>query len=102
MSVFNGLRVLDVASFIAGPAAATILADFGADVIKIEPPDGDPHRNSYRNPVIAEAMKAMDYVNRYGYGIQRAQDLLAANGNPPAEFEIDDRVFLVTLRRRPA
>ena len=59
-------------------------------------------RNSYRNPVIAEAMKAMDYVNRYGYGIQRAQDLLAANGNPPAEFEIDDRVFLVTLRRRPA
>ena len=59
-------------------------------------------RNSYRNPVIAEAMKAMDYVNRYGYGIQRAQDLLDANGNPPAEFEIDDRVFLVTLRRRPA
>lgn len=59
-------------------------------------------RNSYRNPVIAEAMKAMDYVNRYGYGIQRAQDLLAANGNPPAAFEIDDRVFLVTLRRRPA
>ena len=59
-------------------------------------------RNSYRNPVIAEAMKAMDYVNRYDYGIQRAQDLLAANGNPPAEFEIDDRVFLVTLRRRPA
>lgn len=59
-------------------------------------------RNSYRNPVIAEAMKAMDYVNRYGYGIQRAQDLLAANANPPAEFEIDDRVFLVTLRRRPA
>lgn len=56
-------------------------------------------RNSYRNPVIAEAMKAMAYVNRYGYGIQRAQDLLAANGNPPAEFEIDDKVFLVTIRR---
>jgi crotonobetainyl-CoA:carnitine CoA-transferase CaiB-like acyl-CoA transferase len=43
--LFSGLRVLDVASFIAGPAAATILADFGADVVKIEPPgDGDPWR----------------------------------------------------------
>lgn len=57
-------------------------------------------RNSYRNPVLAEAMKSMNYVNRYGYGIQRAQDLLAANGNPPAEFEIDDKIFLVTIRRR--
>ncbi len=39
-----GVRVLDVASFIAGPAAATVMADFGADVIKVEPPDGDPLR----------------------------------------------------------
>ncbi len=46
----SGLIVLDVSSFIAAPAAAVALADFGADVIKIEPPgDGDPHRNSYRN-----------------------------------------------------
>jgi len=39
-----GVRVLDVASFIAGPAAATVMADYGADVIKVEPPDGDPLR----------------------------------------------------------
>lgn len=58
-------------------------------------------RNSYRNPVLAEAMKSMDYVNRYGYGIQRAQALLLDNGNPPPEFEIDDKVFLVTIRKRP-
>lgn len=57
-------------------------------------------RNSYRNPVLAEAMRAMGYVNRYGYGIQRAQALLRENGNPPAEFEIDDKAFLVTIRRR--
>jgi crotonobetainyl-CoA:carnitine CoA-transferase CaiB-like acyl-CoA transferase len=37
--------VLDCASFIAAPAAATVLADFGADVIKIEPPSGDPFRH---------------------------------------------------------
>lgn len=36
--VFSGLKVLDVASFIAGPAAATVLSDFGAEVIKLEPP----------------------------------------------------------------
>jgi crotonobetainyl-CoA:carnitine CoA-transferase CaiB-like acyl-CoA transferase len=43
--LFDGLKVIDCASFIAGPAAATILSDFGADVIKIEPPGwGDPYR----------------------------------------------------------
>ncbi len=43
--LFDGLKVLDCGSFIAAPAAATILSDFGADVIKIEPPGaGDPYR----------------------------------------------------------
>ena len=42
----KGIRVLDVASFIAAPVAATILADYGADVIKVEPPTGgDPNRH---------------------------------------------------------
>lgn len=56
-------------------------------------------RNSYRNPVIAEALKTMGYVNKFGYGIQRTEALLQDNGNPPAEFEIDDKVFGVTIRR---
>jgi crotonobetainyl-CoA:carnitine CoA-transferase CaiB-like acyl-CoA transferase len=44
-SVLSGLRVIDCGTYIAGPAAATILSDFGADVIKIErPPYGDPYR----------------------------------------------------------
>ena len=40
----DGLRVLDAATYLAGPGAATVLADFGADVIKVEPPDGDGYR----------------------------------------------------------
>jgi crotonobetainyl-CoA:carnitine CoA-transferase CaiB-like acyl-CoA transferase len=41
----DGLRVLDVSSFLAGPMSATVLADFGADVIRVEPPTGDGYRN---------------------------------------------------------
>ena len=40
----DGIRVIDAASFIAGPVATTVMADFGADVIKIEPPGGDTYR----------------------------------------------------------
>ncbi len=39
-----GLRVLDISSFIAAPAAAAALGDWGADVIKVEGPEGDPNR----------------------------------------------------------
>jgi crotonobetainyl-CoA:carnitine CoA-transferase CaiB-like acyl-CoA transferase len=39
-TIFEGLKVIDCGSFIAAPTAATVLADFGADVVKIEPPGG--------------------------------------------------------------
>lgn len=50
--VFDGLKVIDCASFIAGPAAATVMSDFGAAVVKIEPPGvGDPYRRRATPPV---------------------------------------------------
>jgi len=50
-NIFSGLKVVDLASFIAGPGAATILSDYGADVIKVEPPgSGDPHRHTFQLP----------------------------------------------------
>jgi crotonobetainyl-CoA:carnitine CoA-transferase CaiB-like acyl-CoA transferase len=45
-NIFSGLKVVDLASFIAGPSAAVILSDFGADVIKVEPPTGDLWRQA--------------------------------------------------------
>ena len=42
--VLEGVRVLEMGTFITGPAAGMLLADMGADVVKIEHPDGDPFR----------------------------------------------------------
>jgi crotonobetainyl-CoA:carnitine CoA-transferase CaiB-like acyl-CoA transferase len=41
----RGVTVVDLSSFLAGPLIGTIMADWGADVVKIEPPAGDPYRN---------------------------------------------------------
>jgi formyl-CoA transferase len=49
-NIFSGLKVVDFASFIAGPSAAVILSDFGADVIKVEPPGGELWRHGQEIP----------------------------------------------------
>ena len=40
----EGIKVLDIGSYVAGPAAATVMSDFGADIVKVEPLTGDPYR----------------------------------------------------------
>ena len=50
MALFDGLKVIDCASYIAGPSAATVLAEFGAAVVKVEPPGGDPYRRRSTRP----------------------------------------------------
>lgn len=49
-NIFSGLKVVDLASFVAGPGAAVILSDFGAEVIKVEPPKGDMWRKANKVP----------------------------------------------------
>ena len=50
-NLLSGIRVLEVAAYIFAPGAATVMSDFGAEIIKIEPPEtGDPYRYLYRVP----------------------------------------------------
>ncbi len=54
----------------------------------------------YRNPHVAEAMKNLGYVQRFGMGIELARNELKKNGNPPLEFKVEDANILAILRRR--
>lgn len=54
----------------------------------------------YRNPHIAEALKNLGFVQRFGFGIPIAEKALAANGNPPIEFQITPNSVLAIVRRR--
>jgi len=53
--------------------------------------------SDYRNPVIAEAMKAMGYVEKFGTGIARAQAALQTNANREAQFTFEETHVLVTI-----
>jgi crotonobetainyl-CoA:carnitine CoA-transferase CaiB-like acyl-CoA transferase len=70
-NIFSGLKVVDFASFIAGPSAAVILSDFGADVIKVEPPSGDLWRHGHQVPPQPQAKDAYPWhlANRNKRGI---------------------------------
>ena len=52
-------------------------------------PKNFPSVNDYRNPLVAEAMRVMKYVNKFNRGVTRVQEMLKDNGNPPAEFDVN-------------
>src|ERR1700716_838 len=70
-NIFSGLKVVDLASFIAGPSAAVILSDFGAEVIKVEPPSGDYWRHGNKIPPQPQAEDAYQWhlTNRNKRGL---------------------------------
>ena len=57
-----------------------------------------PNQSSYRNPIVAEALRVLGFANRFGSGVKRAQSALKKNGNPPAEFKFDQHYVLATVR----
>lgn len=61
---------------------------------------GHPGITDYRNPHLAEAMKNLGYVQRFGIGIQLAKEELRKNGNPEPTFQVEDTHMLVTIQRK--
>jgi ATP-dependent DNA helicase RecG len=72
-----------------GPFGAVTVANFGM-----------PGVTDYRNPNLADSMRVLGYVQRFGVGIQTAQSELMKNGNSPAEFTVDTTSVLCTLRKK--
>lgn len=60
-----------------------------------------PKVNAYRNPIIAEAMHVLGYVNRFGRGIARARRALEENGSPEAQFQFETNHFLAIIPKHP-
>ena len=60
---------------------------------------GQPGITDYRNPNLAEAIKNLGYIQRFGLGINLANKEMQRNGNPPPEFDASSNNVLVTLRR---
>ena len=61
---------------------------------------GQPDATDYRNPYLAEAMRNLGYVQKFGVGIALARRELEKNGNPPLEFQVEDTSVLATIWRR--
>ena len=91
---------------------APIRISWFADRIEIQNPGGPfgqvtqenfghPGVADYRNPHLAEAMKILGYVQRFGVGIATARAELETNGNPPLEFQVTQNFVHVTVRARP-
>jgi CoA:oxalate CoA-transferase len=94
----QGIRVLDVSTFLAGPYAATLLGDLGADVIKVEPPSGDesrhlgPERGGERAPFVAVNRNKRDIV----------LDLETSQGRAAFDRLVATSDVLITNVREPA
>lgn len=98
----EGLRVVELGVWVAGPAAGGILADWGADVVKIEPPDGDPARTFGRMLGISPTDRhhvspPFQMDNRGKRSV--VLDLATAEGQASArELLSDADVFLTNIR----
>jgi formyl-CoA transferase len=101
-NIFSGLKVVDLASFIAGPSAAVILSDFGADVIKVEPPSGELWRHGHNMPPqpVAEDPYPWHLANRNKRGV--ALDLKSPSAHAVLEKLVKWADVLIVNTPHPA
>src|SRR5438874_11826618 len=101
-NIFSGRKVVALASFIAGPSAAVILSDFGAGVIKVEPPSGDLWRIANHLPPqpVAEDAYPWHLANRNKRGI--ALDLKSPSAQQVLEKLVKWADVLIVNTPHPA
>ena len=63
-SALHGIRIVDLTQHLAGPFCTMLLADMGAEVIKVEPPWGDASRSSPQYPSVEGQNSYYMFVNR--------------------------------------
>lgn len=81
----SGIRVVDLSQIAAGPYATSLLGDFGADVVKVEPPDGDPLRQ------VDEAFGPGE--SAYAFSVNRSKRSLRLDLKAPGGDDILDRLL---------
>ena len=81
LQVLRGVRVVEQGTFITGPCAGMMLADLGADVIKIEGPEGDPYRN-YQGELYSPHFQAYN----------RSKRSIACDLKQPADRDVFERL----------
>lgn len=97
----KGVKVVELGVWIAGPAAAGMLADWGADVIKVEPPGGDPQRHVLKSLGLGDArLPPFEVDNRGKRSI--VLDLKTDDGRDDMAKLLDDADVFITNLRLPA
>jgi crotonobetainyl-CoA:carnitine CoA-transferase CaiB-like acyl-CoA transferase len=94
----EGIRVIELGVWVAGPSAAGVLADWGADVIKIEPPEGDPFRGLFAGLLGIAANPPFELDNRGKRSV--VLDLNTPAGRDIA-YELLDRADVFVSNMRP-
>src|SRR5262245_2108900 len=95
----EGVKVVEVGQWVAGPAAAAVLGDWGADVVKIEPPEGDPFRGLLSALGAGDVSPPFELDNRNKRSV--ALNLALAEGREIAGRLVDGADVVVT-NARPA
>ncbi len=98
----EGIRVVELGLWVAGPSAGAVLADWGAEVVKIEPPEGDPFRGLYLTAAGAElpANPPFELDNRGKRSV--ALNLATAEGKRIAYTLVERADVFLTNMRLPA
>jgi len=95
-SPLAGIKIVDLSQIAAGPYATSLLGDFGADVVKVEPPAGDPLRQ------IDDAFGPGE--SAYSFSVNRSKRSLRLDLKAPGGYEVLDQllddadVFVVSMR----